>query len=60
LREAGERQKAVAEARFECFVNEWGLDERLLRRLNGSNLEFRILNDGLLVEEKKGDKEDQD
>jgi DNA-repair protein XRCC2 len=60
LREAGERQKAVAEARFECFVNEWGLDERLLRRLNGSNFEFRILNDGLLVEEKKGDKEDQD
>jgi DNA-repair protein XRCC2 len=54
LREAGVRQKAVEEGKFECFVNELGLEERILRRLNGCGFAYRIVDDGLLVEEAMG------
>ena len=60
LREAGVRQKAVEEGKFECFVNEWGLEERLLRRLNGGGcFGFRIMDNGLLVEGIEDDGRDQ-
>jgi DNA-repair protein XRCC2 len=59
LREAAVRQKAVEEGKFECFVNEWGLEERLLRRLNGGGFGFRIVDDGLLVEEIEDDGSDR-
>lgn len=47
-REARDRLKAVEEGKFECFVNEWGVDERSLRRLQsaGGGFEFKILEDG--------------
>ena len=55
LREAEARQKAVEEGRFECFVNEWGLDERTLQRLSRSGtgttgFGFRIGKDGVQIE----------
>ncbi|KAI7226272.1 hypothetical protein KC330_g8876 [Hortaea werneckii] len=52
LREAGDRQRAVEEGRFECFVNEWGLDERTLQRLSrsGTGFGFRIGGDGVDID----------
>lgn len=52
MREADDRLKAVEEGRFECFVNEWGVDERTLRRMHGigSGFEFKIQEDGMIVE----------
>ena len=51
LREAAVRREAVEEGKFECFVNEWGLEERLLRKLHGGGFGFRTVNDGLVVED---------
>ncbi|KAK3709113.1 hypothetical protein LTR37_011092 [Vermiconidia calcicola] len=52
LRESGDRQKAVGEAKFECFVNEWGLDERTLQALQrvGGGFGFRVKEDGVRME----------
>lgn len=52
MREASDRQKAVAEARFEAVVNEWGVDERMLQRLQqkGAEFSFRIKAGGLMIE----------
>ncbi|KAI7210337.1 hypothetical protein KC333_g8273 [Hortaea werneckii] len=62
LREAEDRQRAVEEGRFECFVNEWGVDERTLQRLLRSGtgttgFGFRIGRDGVDVEsdERQGE-----
>ncbi|KAI7101983.1 hypothetical protein KC340_g4936 [Hortaea werneckii] len=57
LREAEDRQRAVEEGRFECFVNEWGVEERTLQRLSQSGtgttgFGFRIGRDGVDVESK--------
>ena len=54
-REAESRIKAVEEGRFECFVNELGVEERLLRRMQkegGWLFVFRILKDGVVFEER--------
>lgn len=50
-REATDRQKAVQEGKFECFVNEWGIDERMLRRFRreGGGFEFKITEDGMHI-----------
>ncbi|KAI7265233.1 hypothetical protein KC345_g8533 [Hortaea werneckii] len=55
LREADARQTAMEEGRFECFVNEWGMDERTVERLSRSGggamgWGFRIGADGMEVE----------
>ncbi|RMY85067.1 hypothetical protein D0861_06646 [Hortaea werneckii] len=54
LREAEARQRAVEEGRFECIVNEWGMDERTVERLSrskeGMGFGFRIGADGVEVE----------
>ena len=50
LREAGDRQKAVDEGKFGCFVNEWGLDEQVLMKVGGG-FGFRIRGEGVLVDE---------
>ena len=54
LREAEARQRAVEEGRFECLVNEWGMDERTVERLSrsegGMGFGFRIRADGVEVE----------
>lgn len=51
LREADDRITAVEEGKFECFVNEWGVDERTLRRIQGvgNGFEFQIRDEGLRV-----------
>ncbi|KAI7306936.1 hypothetical protein KC315_g14001 [Hortaea werneckii] len=59
LREAEDRQRAVEEGRFECFVNEWGVDERTLQRLSQSGtgtagFGFRIGADGVDVDADEG------
>ncbi|KAF2169935.1 hypothetical protein M409DRAFT_19552 [Zasmidium cellare ATCC 36951] len=55
LREGEMRQKVVELGRFECFVNEWGLDERSMQRFqaNGGGFEFRIRGDGVHFDEEK-------
>ncbi|RMY17298.1 hypothetical protein D0867_06131 [Hortaea werneckii] len=55
VREAEDRQRAVEEGRFECFVNEWGVEERTLQRLSRSGtgtmgFGFRIGEDGVDVD----------
>ncbi|KAI7082143.1 hypothetical protein KC356_g8616 [Hortaea werneckii] len=54
LREAEARQRAVEEGRFECIVNEWGMDERTVERLSrskeGMGFGFRKGADGVEVE----------
>lgn len=52
MREANDRLKAVEEGKLECFVNEWGVDERTLRRMYGvgAGFEFRVSDGGLAFE----------
>ena len=52
LREAEERQRLVKDAKFECFVNEWGLDQRTLQRMGGG-LRFSITEGGLRTEQEE-------
>lgn len=54
-REAEDRMKAVEEAKFECFVNEWGVDERTLRRMRevGGGFGFNVREEGLTVASAK-------
>lgn len=49
LRESEMRQKVVEQGKFECFVNEWGLDERTMKVLQskGAGFGFRILREGV-------------
>lgn len=42
LRESENRQKVVEHGRFECFVNEWGLEERALQRLHSGRTGFEL------------------
>lgn len=51
LREAADRLKAVEESRYECVVNEWGINERTLRKLHsvGGGFEFRITDEGVVM-----------
>lgn len=53
LREAPVRQKAVDDARFECFVNEYGLGESTLARVRaaGGGFRFNITESGLVMSE---------
>lgn len=48
LRESEMRQKVVEQGSFECYVNEWGLDERTMQEFqsNGAGFEYRVLEDG--------------
>jgi DNA-repair protein XRCC2 len=48
-RESVARQKAVAEGRFECFVNEFGVEERVLQRLRvgGAGFDVMITEEGV-------------
>lgn len=52
LREAANRQKAVDESKFECFVNEWGVEEKLLREIErvGASFVFSIDEEGMRVD----------
>jgi len=52
LREAGDRQRAVDEGKFERVVNQWGLDPRTLERVRaaGEGFGFRITVAGLAIE----------
>lgn len=52
-REAAQRQNAVEEGKFEAIMNEWGVDERTLQKLQsvGAGFGFRIRPSGLTVEE---------
>ena len=51
MREADDRWKVVSEGKFECFVNEWGLDARMSQRLEGGGFVFRINADGIVLGE---------
>jgi hypothetical protein len=55
-KEAADRRKVVEQGKFEIFVNEWGLEERVLKELGrkGASFEFRIKNDGFSVEDGRG------
>jgi DNA-repair protein XRCC2 len=48
-RESVARQKAVVEGRFECFVNEFGVEERVLQRLRvgGAGFDVMITEEGV-------------
>ncbi|KAK4539638.1 hypothetical protein LTR36_010464 [Oleoguttula mirabilis] len=48
-REAADRQTAVEEGKCEAIVNEWGVDERTLQKLQsvGAGFGFRIRDEGL-------------
>ncbi|KAI6854033.1 hypothetical protein KC343_g9627 [Hortaea werneckii] len=55
LCEADARQRAVDEGRFECVVNEWGMDERMVERVSrsgrgGMGWGFRVGAEGTEVE----------
>lgn len=52
LREAGDRQRAVDDGKFECVVNQWGLDPRTVERVKGAGegFGFRITDAGLIVD----------
>ncbi|KAK4959040.1 hypothetical protein LTR10_003839 [Elasticomyces elasticus] len=55
-REAPNRQSAVDAGRFACVLNEWNVDERLLRRLQREgkiSFGLRISNEGLTVDAVK-------
>ncbi|KAF7186028.1 DNA repair protein XRCC2 [Pseudocercospora fuligena] len=51
VRETEMRQKVVAQGKFECFVNEWGLDERTLQNLRekGNMFDFLITSQGIKI-----------
>ncbi|KAK0252030.1 hypothetical protein LTR91_001788 [Friedmanniomyces endolithicus] len=54
-REAVDRQQAVEAGKYSCVVNEWGLDERVLSKLQrpgegGMGFGFRIEEEGLRVD----------
>lgn len=53
LRESEMRQKVVEQGRFECFVNDWGMDERTMQKFHAqaAGFEFRIVRDGLHLAE---------
>ncbi|KAK5133774.1 hypothetical protein LTR08_007424 [Meristemomyces frigidus] len=53
LREAADRQKAVEGRKFEAVVNEWGVDERTLQKLQavGFGFGFSINAEGLNLDE---------
>lgn len=61
LRDAADRQKVVAEGRFECFINEWAAEDRPVLRKTRDSFGFRILGDGLVVDEtlETGDEQHQ-
>lgn len=54
VRESEIRQKVVEQGRFECFINEWGLEERVLRNLQDGRMtfEFFITGEGVKVSEE--------
>lgn len=51
-REARDRLAAVEEGKFEAVVNEWGIDERTLARLQreGAGFGFRVVEEGVVME----------
>ncbi|KAK3679084.1 hypothetical protein LTR78_001537 [Recurvomyces mirabilis] len=52
LREAPDRRKAVEDGRFECGINAWGIEERLLAKLkkDDGGFGFRVLREGLVMD----------
>ncbi|KAK4897130.1 hypothetical protein LTR27_005023 [Elasticomyces elasticus] len=55
-REAPNRQSAVDAGKFACALNEWNVDERLLRKLQREvkmSFGFRISNEGLTIDAEK-------
>lgn len=42
MRENDIRKKVVALGKFECFVNEWGIDEKVMQRLRARGAMFEI------------------
>ncbi|KXT15689.1 hypothetical protein AC579_134 [Pseudocercospora musae] len=50
-RETEMRQKVIAQGKFECFVNEWGLSERSLQNLQekGNMFDFFISTQGIQI-----------
>ncbi|KAK3641106.1 hypothetical protein LTR56_011552 [Elasticomyces elasticus] len=55
-REAPNRQSAVDAGKFACALNEWNVDERLLRRLHREgrmSFGFCVSNEGLTVDAEK-------
>ncbi|KAK4552635.1 hypothetical protein LTR86_010279 [Recurvomyces mirabilis] len=53
LREAPDRRKAVEDGKFECVINAWGIEERLLAKLqkDDAGIGFRILHEGLVLDQ---------
>ncbi|KXT05207.1 hypothetical protein AC578_8371 [Pseudocercospora eumusae] len=51
IQETEMRQKVVAQGKFECFVNEWGLDERTLQNLRekGNMFDFFVTSQGIKI-----------
>ena len=51
MRENDIRKKVVALGKFECFVNEWGIDEKVMERLRarGAMFEIFITKEGVKV-----------
>jgi DNA-repair protein XRCC2 len=50
LRDVEARREVIERGRFECFVDEWGVGERVLRRLQvekGARFEFFITREGV-------------
>ncbi|KAK5120674.1 hypothetical protein LTR85_006032 [Meristemomyces frigidus] len=54
-REAAHRQTAVEEGKFEAIVNEWGVDERTLQKVQsvGAGFGFKITKDGLVFDDRE-------
>ncbi|KJX98862.1 rad51 family DNA repair protein [Zymoseptoria brevis] len=50
-RESETRQQVVREGKFECFVDEFGVEERVLQRLrvDGAGFDFRITAEGVVL-----------
>lgn len=55
-RESQLRQKVVDVGKFECFVNEWGLEERIVRKLQEgrTGFEFFVTAEGVRIAEVDG------
>ena len=55
MREAADRQKAVDAGTFECYVNEWNVDERTLQAVQnvGAGFGFGITSEGLYMEKER-------
>ncbi|KAK5168065.1 uncharacterized protein LTR77_006633 [Saxophila tyrrhenica] len=62
MREGPSRQKAVEDGKFECFVNEWEVDDKLSRALKdrGGGFGFAIKDGGMTIAGESGEEEGND